>query len=110
MLNIRLNFRQLRFYSNVSRKILEEAQEKVVKVSIIGLPNSGKSTLINAILNGQKVCPTSDKVHTTTSFAQAITNRQSSQIIVFDTPGLVTKQEMKVRRKNLKNIKLIGIE
>lgn len=42
-----------------------------------------------------KICATSDKVHTTTSYAQAITNRHNSQIIVFDTPGLVTKKEMK---------------
>lgn len=37
----------------------------------------------------------SDKVHTTRTFAQAITNRNNSQIIAFDTPGLVTKKEMK---------------
>ena len=66
-----------------------------------------------------QVCPTSDKVHTTTNFAQAITNRQSSQIIIYDTPGLVTKQEMKKHkldekfvsscRHSIQNSNLIGV-
>lgn len=40
-----------RFLStNVSSKLNESLQEKTVKVAVIGLPNSGKSTLINAIM------------------------------------------------------------
>jgi ribosome biogenesis GTPase A len=43
---------QIRCYSsNISRKTVEQRQEKVSKVAIIGMPNSGKSTLINAIMN-----------------------------------------------------------
>lgn len=39
------------FYStHASNKLKEHVQEKVVKVAVIGLPNSGKSTLINAIM------------------------------------------------------------
>ncbi|CRL08391.1 CLUMA_CG021264, isoform A [Clunio marinus] len=89
-------FLQTRAYSasKASRKVSECPQEKIVKVSVIGMPNSGKSTFINAIME-QRVCATSDKVHTTTNYAQAITNRKNSQIVVFDTPGLVTKKEMK---------------
>jgi GTP-binding protein Era len=39
-------------------------------------------------------------VHTTTKFSKAVTNRNNSQIIVFDTPGLVTKQEIKKHKLN----------
>lgn len=53
MLKVNLNsiYLQLRLYSRASRKVSQRAQERVVKVAIIGLPNSGKSTLINSILN-----------------------------------------------------------
>lgn len=44
---------QLKFYSSsrVSRKVQDELQEKLIKVAIIGMPNAGKSTLINAIMD-----------------------------------------------------------
>lgn len=37
----------------------------------------------------------SAKVHTTQTYSQAITNRSNSQIIIFDTPGIVSDQEIK---------------
>lgn len=42
-----------------------------------------------------KVCPVSQKVHTTQTYSQAITNRDNSQIIIFDTPGIVSESEIK---------------
>jgi 50S ribosomal subunit-associated GTPase HflX len=52
-LNVNLLNIQLRRFSasRPSRKTIEEAQEKSIKVAIIGLPNSGKSTLINSIMD-----------------------------------------------------------
>ncbi|XP_058834972.1 GTPase Era, mitochondrial [Topomyia yanbarensis] len=68
--------------------------EKLIKVAIIGVPNAGKSTLINHLID-QRVCPTSMKVHTTRKTARAIQNRANSQLVLFDTPGLVGEREMK---------------
>nr|CAD7454806.1 unnamed protein product [Timema tahoe] len=66
----------------------------LVKVAIIGLPNAGKSTLINS-LTGRKACPISSKVHTTRCRARAISVKDNTQIVFLDTPGLVTEEESK---------------
>lgn len=42
-----------------------------------------------------QICPTSSKVHTTRTYARAIGVRNNSQIILFDTPGLVTEEQIK---------------
>ena len=56
-------------------------------VSIVGRPNVGKSTLLNAIL-GQKVAITSDKPQTTRTQIRGVLNRPDSQIVFVDTPGI----------------------
>ena len=56
-------------------------------VSIIGRPNVGKSTLINAIVN-RKVAITSDVSGTTRNIIQGIYNDSESQIVFVDTPGI----------------------
>ena len=57
-------------------------------VSIIGLPNAGKSSLLNNILN-EKVSIISHKVQTTRTAIRGIFNSENSQIIFIDTPGLL---------------------
>jgi GTP-binding protein Era len=42
-----------------------------------------------------QLCPVSEKVHTTQSFSQSVKNRYNSQIVIFDTPGIVSEKEMK---------------
>lgn len=42
-----------------------------------------------------KICPVSRKVHTTRNFSRAITIRDDTQIVFFDTPGLVKDREIK---------------
>ena len=56
-------------------------------VSIIGRPNVGKSTLLNAILDF-KVAIVSDVSGTTRNIIEGIYNDSNSQIIFMDTPGI----------------------
>ncbi len=56
-------------------------------VSIIGRTNVGKSTLLNS-LTGEKVAITANKCQTTRTAIKAIINRENSQIIFIDTPGI----------------------
>lgn len=60
---------------------------KVGYVTLIGRPNVGKSTLLNAIIN-KKIAITSDKVQTTRNVIEGIYNDEVSQIIFLDTPGI----------------------
>ena len=60
---------------------------KVGFISIVGRPNSGKSTLINSIV-GEKVAIVSDVAGTTRNNVQGIYNDDNSQIIFIDTPGI----------------------
>ena len=56
-------------------------------VSIIGRTNVGKSTLVNSLV-GEKVAITANKSQTTRTAIRAIINREHSQIIFIDTPGI----------------------
>ncbi len=56
-------------------------------VAVVGRPNAGKSTLVNALV-GQKVAIVSDKPQTTRSRILAVVNREGGQIVLYDTPGI----------------------
>lgn len=56
-------------------------------VALVGRPNAGKSTLVNACL-GQKVAITSPVAQTTRRRMRAVINGASSQLVIIDTPGL----------------------
>ncbi len=56
-------------------------------VSLIGKTNSGKSTLLNSMVN-EKVAITTPKTQTTRTAIKAIINNENSQIIITDTPGI----------------------
>lgn len=70
---------------------LEEAalaeQDKSVVVAVVGRPNAGKSSIVNAIV-GEKVSIVSPKPQTTRDRITGICTEGSRQIIFLDTPGM----------------------
>lgn len=56
-------------------------------VAMLGRTNVGKSTLVN-LLVGEKIAATANKVQTTRTAIRGIVNRENSQIIFIDTPGI----------------------
>lgn len=68
----------------------DSAREKPFKsgfVTLVGRPNAGKSTLLNAVM-GKKIAITSNTAQTTRHRFRAVLTRDDSQIILVDTPGL----------------------
>ncbi len=84
---------------------------KVGFVSLVGRPNVGKSTLLNALLN-VKLAITSEKAGTTRNIIQGIYNDSESQIIFVDTPGIkkpIHKLETVLNRKSYQSFEEVDI-
>ncbi|HEX7784140.1 MAG TPA: GTPase Era [Sphingobium sp.] len=56
-------------------------------VAVVGAPNAGKSTLVNALV-GQKVAITSPKAQTTRTRVMGVAMEGEAQIVLIDTPGI----------------------
>ena len=68
-------------------------------VSFVGRPNTGKSTLMNALV-GTKVAITSNRPQTTRHTIRGIVHREDFQIVLVDTPGLHRPRTLLGQRLN----------
>jgi GTPase len=68
-------------------------------VALVGRPNVGKSTLLNALL-GQKLAIVSDKPQTTRSVVRGVLHRPEGQAVLVDTPGLHKPRTLLGQRLN----------
>ena len=83
-------------------------------VCLVGRPNTGKSTLLNALV-GRQVAIVSDKPQTTRHAIRGIINRPGSQLVMIDTPGLSKPRALLQTRLNdlvaetLSDVDIIGV-
>jgi GTPase len=66
---------------------MSEQNRRAGFVAVIGAPNAGKSTLVNALV-GQKVAIVSPKAQTTRARLMGIAIADDAQILLVDTPGI----------------------
>ena len=73
------------------------AESRSGYVAIVGRPNVGKSTLLNALI-GEKISIVSPKPHTTRHRILGILNRDGDQAVFIDTPGHAARSERAMHR------------
>ncbi len=72
-------------------------------VSILGRPNTGKSTLLNALV-GTKLAIVANKPQTTRTTIQGVWTTPEAQVVFIDTPG-IHKAESKINRRMMDSIR-----
>ncbi len=83
-------------------------------VSLVGLPNAGKSTLLNRLV-GEKLAIVSDKPQTTRNRIRGVRNYEGGQVIYVDTPGIhKPTHRMNVRMvdaalESMRDVDLVGV-
>jgi GTP-binding protein Era len=73
-------------------------------VSIIGMPNAGKSTLYNALM-GDSLAIVNEKAQTTRHRILGIRTTEDFQIIYSDTPGILRKMSYKMHETMMKTVR-----
>ncbi len=68
-------------------------------VSLVGRPNAGKSTLLNALL-GSKIAIVADKPQTTRNVIQGVHTDPGAQVVLLDTPGILEPRNLLHKRMN----------
>ncbi len=71
----------------------QEAKTRAGHVALVGLPNAGKSTLLNA-LAGEHLSIVTAKAQTTWQRVAGIRTEETVQMVLFDTPGIVTSPQL----------------
>jgi len=82
---------------------VSQAGERCGLVAIVGKPNVGKSTLMNALV-GQKISITSRKAQTTRHRITGIHTRGATQFVFVDTPGFQTRHNNALNRSLNKTV------
>ena len=83
-------------------------KKKLLKISIVGKTNAGKSTLINGLI-GETISITNKKINTTEDLILGILNINENQLIFYDTPGLnylknIDKKKIKLKHNLWKGL------
>jgi GTPase len=73
-------------------------------VAIVGRPNVGKSTLLNALV-GEKISIVTDRPHTTRQRVLGVLNRDADQAVFIDTPGLARRTKRVLHRLMARQIR-----
>lgn len=68
---------------------MTELETRCAMIAVIGAPNAGKSTLVNALV-GAKVSIVTQKVQTTRARVRGIAMAEQTQLVFIDTPGIFT--------------------
>ena len=84
-------------------------KSKLLKISIVGRTNAGKSTLINKIV-GEKISIQNKKINTTQDTIIGVKNIQQNQFLFYDTPGSNFLKNIDAQSKKLKRNLWNGID
>jgi GTP-binding protein Era len=76
-------------------------------VSLVGRPNVGKSTLVNAVV-GSKVSIVSSRPQTTRTQVRGVRTTAASQIVLLDTPGIHKPRTLLGERCNARSVQTLG--
>ena len=87
----------------MSSDAIEESPQRCGLVAIVGKPNVGKSTLLNALV-GQKISITSRKAQTTRHRITGIRTMGATQFVFVDTPGFQTRHGTALNRSLNKTV------
>ena len=76
-------------------------------VAVVGAPNAGKSTLVNALV-GTKVSIVSPKVQTTRTIVRGIAMFGRAQVVFLDTPGIIETKRNELEERMMANVQQAG--